>query len=664
MSALARSFGFTRAACGPRTAATLGLAAMASDVAATTVARHAGAPDAVAQLAGFAACFVAVHVLALRHQALPPSRAPLPAVSAATLPLTRGVFGLLWILALFMRGGVSASIEGAPRLPEPVADIVAAAFTFLAIAVGAAFLCHPRRWTADAGVAAWCESAVLLSSALLLLRLAFAGSIELIPEEAYYWTYAAHLDIGYLDHPPMVAWLIALGTAAFGTGEFGVRAGAILCSGVTVAAVATLTRRRHGSAAAVASVFLQSVIPAYFGFGFLMTPDAPVIACWSVALLFAHRALLEGSRKAWLGLGAAVGIGLLSKYTIALLAPAILLFCLLDRGSRRWLRSPWPLAAALLAALLFLPVIVWNIRHDFASFVFQGPRRFAGSDGFGTPALAVFVLVLLTPLGVAGVIRELRRGSGGDGCDPEGRRQRLFVRVMILVPFAVFLLHSLDHGPRLDWTAPLWLAALPGLGRRLADRVACLARGGRASILDGAWRLTGVFVLVTAGVTALDLTGHIPGTEERPWLRAATGWESLADRVAVIERDLGSSAGAPPVVVGLDRYMISSELAFYRSLKEGGGEGVAEAVDRTAGRHLLGRGALMWRYWAKPGDLAGRDAVLVSDGRRDIENPCLRSRFESLGPVEVFETSHRGRAAGRFYIRAGRGYRPPEPALR
>jgi dolichol-phosphate mannosyltransferase len=51
---------------------------------------------------------------------------------------------------------------------------------------------------------------------------------ELLPEEAYYWNYSRHLDIGYLDHPPMVAWLIRLGTMVFGQNEFGVRIGTAL----------------------------------------------------------------------------------------------------------------------------------------------------------------------------------------------------------------------------------------------------------------------------------------------------------------------------------------------------------------------------------------------------------------------------------------------------
>ena len=75
---------------------------------------------------------------------------------------------------------------------------------------------------------AWRRFALILILGSLALRLVFAGSVEMLPEETYYWSYARHLDMGYLDHPPMVAWLISAGTWVFGQNEFGVRIGALL----------------------------------------------------------------------------------------------------------------------------------------------------------------------------------------------------------------------------------------------------------------------------------------------------------------------------------------------------------------------------------------------------------------------------------------------------
>jgi len=61
-----------------------------------------------------------------------------------------------------------------------------------------------------------------------LLRLVYLGLPNLLPQEAYYWNYAQHPAFGYLDHPPMVAWLIKFGTLMFKHSEFGVRFGAFV----------------------------------------------------------------------------------------------------------------------------------------------------------------------------------------------------------------------------------------------------------------------------------------------------------------------------------------------------------------------------------------------------------------------------------------------------
>ena len=190
-------------------------------------------------------------------------------------------------------------------------------------------------------------AAIGLIGYTVLLRLVYLGLPDLLPEEAYYWNYAQHLDLGYLDHPPMVAWLIGLGTAVFGDTEFGVRIGAFLCWFVTAGFCFALARDLFGKGTALVTVMLAAVLPFFFLFGFFTTPDAPLTACWAGALFFLERALLAGRARAWWGAGICLGLGMLSKYTIVLLAPATLAFLLLDRPSRRWLRRPEPYLAAL-----------------------------------------------------------------------------------------------------------------------------------------------------------------------------------------------------------------------------------------------------------------------------------------------------------------------------
>ena len=155
---------------------------------------------------------------------------------------------------------------------------------------------------------------ILIAGLLLLQFVALAGP-DLFPEEAYYWLYARHLDLGYLDHPPIVAWLINLGTMVFGHGEFGVRFFAFVCHLVTCFFVFQLTALWFDRRAAWTAVAMLQVVPFFFMTGFIITPDAPLTACWAGALYFLARVFFQENGRAWLGVGICLGLGMLSKYT-------------------------------------------------------------------------------------------------------------------------------------------------------------------------------------------------------------------------------------------------------------------------------------------------------------------------------------------------------------
>ena len=128
---------------------------------------------------------------------------------------------------------------------------------------------------ASSGSILWCAAATVT------LRLIFLPWVELLPEEAYYWNYTQHLAPGYLDHPPMVAWLIAIGTHLLGHNPAGVRLGAVVCWAVSARFVFLTARDSFGERAATRTLLFMALLPAFFGTGFFMTPDAPLVACWA-----------------------------------------------------------------------------------------------------------------------------------------------------------------------------------------------------------------------------------------------------------------------------------------------------------------------------------------------------------------------------------------------
>lgn len=484
------------------------------------------------------------------------------------------------------------------------------------------------------------RGALFLAVALFLLRVAFLAKPDLFPEEAYYWNYAVHLDIGYLDHPPMVAWLIHLGTALFGDGEFGVRIGVVLCSLVTAFFTYRLTTLLFDSRAGVIAVLLVQLLPFFFLTGFMMTPDAPLTACWAGGLYFLALALLREKASAWCGLGVCLGLGMLSKYTIALLGPATLLFLVLDARSRRWFRHPTPYVAVALSIVIFSPVIIWNARHQWASFAFQSADRVAEVRRFSTHELFLAILALLTPVIMLLAWKALRGVPGEDA------RRRLFARIYTLVPLSVFVLFSLTHRVKLNWTGPLWLAVLPLIAAAIVDQP--------PGFLRRAWIGTVAF-LVLVHVTFL---AHL--AFGFPWIGYAkdmallpVGWSEMGRALEARRAAIPVPAGGKVMLVGLDKNFIASEAAFYHSHPR-------DAVPETTGAHLFGSRALMYEFWFPPKEQEGATLLLVSFDRGDLDRRRVRDRSERQGEIVESWIERGGKKVRPYFTRVVENYRPGE----
>jgi 4-amino-4-deoxy-L-arabinose transferase-like glycosyltransferase len=217
-----------------------------------------------------------------------------------------------------------------------------------------------------------------LIALLTAMRMIYAGAIELRTDEAYYWTWSKESVLSFLDHPPMIAWFIRCGTAIFGDTNFGVRFAGVLAMLVTQLLLADMVRRVTHDIRAVILALLMPEAALYYGL--LMAKVAPDVALipFAVAMVWALVRLAEsGDARWWLAAGAFAGLALLSKFTAVMLLPAVLAFMLIPDWRRRWLTSPYPWAAALIAVAIFSPVLIWNAQSDWASFRFQFVRAAA-----------------------------------------------------------------------------------------------------------------------------------------------------------------------------------------------------------------------------------------------------------------------------------------------
>jgi dolichol-phosphate mannosyltransferase len=571
------------------------------------------------------------------------------------------------LMAVFLRGGVLALTALHWGWP-PEVSIVIAVLAGLAVTIpGYADALSPAK-----GAARTRALALSLVAYAFALRLAYLGSVELLPEEAYYWNYSRHLDFGYLDHPPMVAWLVRLGTAAFGQSPFGIRIGALCCAGVASVFTYRLTRNLFDEASALAALVLAQALPFFFLSGLLMTPDAPLTAAWAASLYYLERALVAGRPGSWWRAGFALGIGALSKYSIGLLVPVTLVFMSWDRESRYWWRRWQPYAAALVSLAVFSPVILWNAQHEWASFVFQTSRRLAEAPKFALHKLIATVLVLITPTGALAVAAAFTHappaaGSGNGGTDtrtgssadtrpgvgtdfdPGGQasRARLFIQMAILIPVATFVVFSLRHEIKLDWTGAPWTAALPLMGAGMA---AAGAASGLRAWVRAAWLPTVIVMLLIYGAGLHYLVLGFPGLGYGGRIELLpVGWQQLGSRIEQIAAQVRGQTGREPLIVGMDRYAVASEIAFY-------GRGREAAAVETSSAHLFAGIGLMYERWTPPTMQEGRTLLLVALDPGELGGKAVESRCESLGPVEDEVLTKNGHVVRHYYHRLAYNY--------
>jgi len=547
-------------------------------------------------------------------------------------------------LAVFMRGAVLGLLTNVWGWPALV-SIVFAILATLAVAIpGYRYSLATTTWKIGSGDR-WRVAVIALVAISFLLRLFYLGQVELLPEDSYYWNYSQHLDLGYLDHPPMVAWLIWIGTHIFGGSEFGVRIGALCCAGVAAFFSYRLTRNLFGEEAALVALVLLQVMPFFFLAGLLMTPDAPLTAAWSATLYFLERALLGGQARAWLFAGLTIGLGLISKYTIGMLVPVAFLFVLLDPPSRQWLFRWQPYVALVIAGLLFSPVILWNAQHEWASFAFQTSRRLAERPRFSLHRLLISALVLLTPTGLLTLFASpLSRR-------PESRRW-LFLQLAVLVPLSVFVVFSVRHDVKIDWTGALWLGAVPALAASIVEFGKPGVQGFRAW-LHSAWGPTAVVMILLLGTGLHYLALGLPGVGYSTHLELVpVGWRDLGRQVQAKADELRKQTGLEPVIVGMDRYELASQLTFYAPDH-------ARSVRETSSRNLFGAQGLMYGRWEKDLGIGERPLLLVAWDPHDIADEFTVPYGAMVGPMETGYLARDGVPIRDFHYRILKGYRKP-----
>ena len=463
---------------------------------------------------------------------------------------------------------------------------------------------------------------LLLILGAAALRLLFGAALGLGVDESYMVAAGRVLSLGYYDHPP-ASWWLSWGAAHLLGSEAPI---VVRLPFIALFALSTWLTYRLGTAVADtragfwAAVLLN--LSPVFGVttGTWVLPDGPLDCALLGAALCLVRALERGALLWWLATGLCAGLALFSKYSAILTMAGAILYLLSSRAHRHWLGRPGPWCAAMIAFLVFAPVLVWNAEHGWVSFAFQGDRAFGAHFRPLAPLVtlageALFVLPWIWLPMMAVFIAAIRRGPGD--------WRPWLLCCLATPPIVGFAAISAWSNQRVlfHWAAPGYLMLFPLLGAAVASR---LDRPVVRRLLFG----TAAFVALTMAVVATHvrwdwLQPVIATIARRDPTVEAIDWTSVRDDLAA--RDLLR----PGTIVGVPNWRDAGKIAY--------------ALGPDVTTLCLNRDCREFGLANPPAQFIGKDVLILAPDHPESVPVVLGRSFTSLAPLPDSAIRHVGR---------------------
>ena len=238
-----------------------------------------------------------------------------------------------------------------------------------------------------------------IAVAVLVLQLATANRYGYFGDEMYHMACGEHMAWGYVDQPPLIAVFAWLTRHLFGTSVFAIRLFPAIASFALVWLTGLLARELGGGRFAQGLAALCSACAGvYLILGHLFTMNVFEPLLWMGCAYVVIRIVKTGNQKLWLWFGVLAGIGLENKYSMAVFGFAIVVGLVLTQD-RKAFASPWIWIAAVIAFVIFLPNLLWNIQHHFPFLELMRNIRASGRDAVFTPlGYLKAQLFLMTPV--------------------------------------------------------------------------------------------------------------------------------------------------------------------------------------------------------------------------------------------------------------------------
>jgi 4-amino-4-deoxy-L-arabinose transferase-like glycosyltransferase len=411
---------------------------------------------------------------------------------------------------------------------------------------------------------------IVFIAVLTLWRILFIilAPLDLAPDEAYYWDWSRIPDWGYFSKPPMVAWLNLVSGSLLGSSVLAVRLPAALLTSVGLIGLFLVAKQMYDSRTALWAALAAAAAPGACALGLLMTIDAPLLCCWSLALYTSWRAIEaehahSGSpARWWLATTFCIGLGILSKQMMMAFPPLLLLFLALSPTDRFILKKP-ALALAIIGAFAFLaPVIWWNIGNDWITLRhtahhFEGNRQggffflitfgeFVGSQFLLISPLTYFLLIT-----VAATLAMKWRS-----CE---RSTRLLL-ILSIVPLVVITLMSLRQRVHPNWPAAFYPAGMILLAGWATGHISSGSSIDRWRRLFKPGVAVGFILALLTYAMPFAIDGLSLGGAKLDPTRRLHGWSEMGREVGAV---LSRLPRPEMTFVLTQSRQLTSELAFY-----------------------------------------------------------------------------------------------------
>jgi 4-amino-4-deoxy-L-arabinose transferase-like glycosyltransferase len=446
------------------------------------------------------------------------------------------------------------------------------------------------------------------------------NGIDLSTEEAQYWLWSKNMDWSYYSKPPLIAWVNYLSGTILPHGELSVKINSILIGFVTPYPLYFLTKNIfHQNKIAVTAALLLLTFPFFNYITIYFTTDSLVFVFWMFTLLYTWKAIESGRIRHWFLASLFMGLGLLSKYTMILFYPALVLFILFEKQFVRHFKG---LVVFIAVSLLFLlPVLIWNFAHDFVSFkhVFHlsgATQSYSVSEMLSNVGEYLGgQLLVLSPFYIFLIIFSVHffKKERKQKLSLMGTRYLIIPVVFIWVVFSLVAVKNIEAN---------WLIFSYGVTPILLANYFLLNFPIKwKSIVISATVLLQILILNPSILDQWGLRKLYP--PEFDTLHRFAGWKNLGEKVSEFrEKQVGDKS-----FIFSDNYHIASELAFY--------------VDGQPQTYCINLGRRMNQFdiWEGINQYSNKnfDAIYVS------YNPAPPKLIEAFEAYEKYEFTRRYR---------------------